>query len=85
METLKEGPKVGHSEDRRVGPKVDHSEDQRVALRDLLEFQLAPTPVPLDQVESVESICTRFCTGGMSLGALSREAHEVLALSLIHI
>ena len=50
-----------------------------MALRDLLEFKLAPTPVPLDQVESVESICTRFCTGGMSLGALSREAHEVLA------
>ena len=53
-----------------------------MALRDLLEFKLAPTPVPLDQVESVESICTRFCTGGMSLGALSREAHEVLAVAM---
>ena len=38
--------------------------------------------MPLDQVESVESICTRFCTGGMSLGALSREAHEVLAVAM---
>ena len=49
METLKEGPKVGHSEDQKAGPKVGHSEDrrvdlkvghwedQRVALRDLLE------------------------------------------------
>jgi len=33
-------------------------------------------------VESVESICERFCTGGMSLGALSREAHEVLAIAM---
>jgi len=51
-------------------------------LRDTLEFATdgvaAREPIPLDQVESVESIMTRFCTGGMSLGALSREAHETL-------
>ena len=52
------------------------------ALRDLLELQPAATPLPLDQVESIESICERFCTGGMSLGALSREAHEVLAVAM---
>jgi glutamate synthase (ferredoxin) len=34
------------------------------------------------QVESVESIMSRFCTGGMSLGALSREAHETLAIAM---
>ena len=51
-------------------------------LRDLLEFRLAETPTPLDEVESVTEICSRFCTGGMSLGALSREAHEVLAVAL---
>ena len=72
------------------GPGYDHFSTYQgllenrpvMALRDLMEFQLAPTPVPLDQVESVESICTRFCTGGMSLGALSREAHEVLAVAM---
>jgi len=72
------------------GPAYDHFSTYQallenrpvMALRDLLEFKLAPTPVPLDQVESVESICTRFCTGGMSLGALSREAHEVLAVAM---
>ena len=72
------------------GPGYDHFSTYQallenrpvMALRDLLEFKLAPTPVPLDQVESVESICTRFCTGGMSLGALSREAHEVLAVAM---
>ncbi|MFM8935445.1 MAG: glutamate synthase-related protein, partial [Vulcanococcus sp.] len=52
------------------------------ALRDLLELKPAATPLPLDQVESVDSICSRFCTGGMSLGALSREAHEVLAIAM---
>jgi glutamate synthase (ferredoxin) len=52
------------------------------ALRDLLELKPAPAALPLDQVESVESICERFCTGGMSLGALSREAHEVLAIAM---
>ena len=72
------------------GPGYDHFSTYQallknrpvMALRDLVEFRLAPTPVPLDQVESVESICKRFCTGGMSLGALSREAHEVLAVAM---
>ena len=52
------------------------------ALRDLLQLKPAATPLPIDQVESIESICRRFCTGGMSLGALSREAHEVLAVAM---
>jgi len=72
------------------GPGYDHFSTYRTllenrpvtALRDLLEFKTAATPLPLDQVESVESICERFCTGGMSLGALSREAHEVLAVAM---
>ena len=72
------------------GPGYDHFSTYKsllenrpvMALRDLLEFKVASTPLPLDQVESVESICTRFCTGGMSLGALSREAHEVLAVAM---
>jgi glutamate synthase (ferredoxin) len=73
-----------------AGPGYDHFSTYRrilenrpvTALRDLLELRPAPTPLPIDQVESVESICRRFCTGGMSLGALSREAHEVLAVAM---
>ena len=72
------------------GPGYDHFSTYKtllenrpvMALRDLLEFKVASTSLPLDQVESAESICTRFCTGGMSLGALSREAHEVLAVAM---
>jgi glutamate synthase (ferredoxin) len=46
--------------------------------RDLLEL-VPGTPVPLGEVESVEAIARRFSSGGMSLGALSAEAHETVA------
>ena len=48
-------------------------------LRDVLEFAGDTDPIPLDEVESVEQITTRFSTGAMSHGALSKEAHETLA------
>jgi glutamate synthase (ferredoxin) len=49
--------------------------------RDLLELLPAPTPVPLDEVEPVESIVRRFSSGGMSHGSLSAEAHETVAIA----
>lgn len=52
------------------------------ALRDLLDFNSDRESIALDEVESVESIVKRFCTGGMSLGSLSREAHETLAIAM---
>jgi glutamate synthase (ferredoxin) len=52
------------------------------ALRDLLEFRSDRLSISLEEVESVETLMQRFCTGGMSLGALSREAHEVLAIAM---
>jgi glutamate synthase (ferredoxin) len=52
------------------------------ALRDLLDFQSDRAPISLEEVESVAEIAKRFCTGGMSLGALSREAHETLAIAM---
>ncbi len=56
--------------------------DEREPLepRDLLEFAEA-TPVPLEDVEPVESIVKRFSSGGMSHGALSAEAHETVAIA----
>jgi glutamate synthase domain-containing protein 2/glutamate synthase domain-containing protein 1/glutamate synthase domain-containing protein 3 len=50
--------------------------------RDLLELVAADEPVPLEEVEPVTSITQRFFTGAMSLGALSPEAHETLAVAL---
>ncbi|MEI6337149.1 MAG: glutamate synthase large subunit, partial [Verrucomicrobiota bacterium] len=53
------------------------------SLRNLLEMTALPSgPVPLDEVESIEDIRRRFTTAGMSLGALSPEAHETLAIAM---
>lgn len=52
------------------------------ALRDLLEFNSDRPSVPVEEVETVEAIVKRFCIGGMSLGALSREAHETIAIAM---
>ncbi len=51
-------------------------------LRDLLTLKKSTKAVEINEVETAEEICKRFCTGGMSLGALSREAHEVLAIAM---
>ena len=51
-------------------------------LRDLLEFKSDRKPIPIDQVESMEEIRKRFCTPGISHGALSRETHVALAIAM---
>ena len=53
-----------------------------VYLRDLLEFNWARESVPIDSVEAITEIRKRFVTPGMSLGALSPEAHETLAIAM---
>jgi glutamate synthase (ferredoxin) len=50
-------------------------------LRGLLEFKKAK-PIPIEQVESVESIMKRFKSGAMSYGSISKEAHETLAIAM---
>jgi glutamate synthase (NADPH/NADH) large chain len=52
------------------------------ALRDLLALKPAATPLPLDDVEPVSAIVRRFDSAAMSLGALSPEAHEALAIAM---
>ena len=52
------------------------------ALRDLLDFKSDRPAIDLAEVEPVESIMRLFCTGGMSLGSLSREAHETLGIAM---
>jgi glutamate synthase (ferredoxin) len=55
---------------------------QPTALRDLLDLQSDRTSIPLEEVEPVAEIVQRFCSGAMSLGSLSREAHETLAIAM---
>ncbi len=52
------------------------------ALRGLFEFKFADKPIPIEEVEPVESICRRFKTGAMSYGSISKEAHEALAIAM---
>jgi glutamate synthase (NADPH/NADH) large chain len=51
-------------------------------LRDLMEIKPVGDAIPLDEVEPVEAILPRFDSAGMSLGALSPEAHESLAIAM---
>ncbi|MBP5641226.1 MAG: glutamate synthase large subunit [Victivallales bacterium] len=53
-----------------------------IRLRDLLQFHKAEQPVPMEEVESVESILKHFVGGAMSFGALSPEAHEAIAVAM---
>ncbi|MCH8487589.1 MAG: glutamate synthase large subunit [Candidatus Cyclonatronum sp.] len=61
---------------------LDEQHDPPPALRHLLELIYGPKPVPIEEVESVESICRRFKTGAMSYGSISLEAHEALAIAM---
>ena len=51
-------------------------------LRGLMEFVPQGDPVPVEEVEPVESIVRRFQTGAMSFGSLSQEAHECMAIAM---
>lgn len=51
-------------------------------LRGLMEMKYADEPIPIDEVESVDSIVKRFKTGAMSYGSISQEAHECMAVAM---
>ena len=53
-----------------------------IHLRDLLDFQPKANAIPIEEVESITSIRKRFVTPGMSLGALSPEAHKTLNVAM---
>ena len=62
---------------------IDRMNKEWCNLRGLLEFDFDGAPgIPIEEVESVESICRRFKTGAMSYGSISKEAHETLAIAM---
>jgi glutamate synthase domain-containing protein 2/glutamate synthase domain-containing protein 1/glutamate synthase domain-containing protein 3 len=61
---------------------IDDQSTRLATLRGLLEFKPARKPVPLEEVEPVESIMRRFKSGAMSYGSISKEAHETLAIAM---
>jgi len=51
-------------------------------IRDLLKLKPGPAPIPIEEVEPISAVLARFDSAGMSLGALSPEAHEALAIAM---
>jgi len=62
--------------------QVNEEATRHAALRGLMKLRVAQTPVALEEVEPAIEIVKRFSSGAMSLGSLSREAHETLAIAL---
>ncbi|MFW5972161.1 MAG: glutamate synthase large subunit [Bacillota bacterium] len=62
--------------------KINSQSDKMITLRGLLDLDYTEKPIPIDEVESVDSICKRFKTGAMSYGSISKEAHETLAIAM---
>jgi glutamate synthase domain-containing protein 2/glutamate synthase domain-containing protein 1/glutamate synthase domain-containing protein 3 len=60
---------------------INEQSSNLCTLRGLLDFK-ASEPVPLEEVEPIESIMKRFKTGAMSYGSISQEAHETLAIAM---
>lgn len=63
--------------------RITNEQNKKVTLRGQLKFKFDPSQsIPLDEVEPASQIVKRFATGAMSLGSISREAHETLAVAM---
>lgn len=63
--------------------RLTNEQNKKVTLRGQLKFKFDPSKsIPLEEVEPVEAIVKRFATGAMSLGSISQEAHETLAIAM---
>lgn len=67
---------------RRFAEYINHDAATRCQLRGLLKFKSNAKPIPLEEVMSAKDIVKRFCTGAMSFGSISAEAHESLAIAM---
>ncbi|MEN9975330.1 MAG: hypothetical protein RLZZ282_1336, partial [Verrucomicrobiota bacterium] len=67
---------------QQYAAKINDQSENLSTLRSLMRFRQSRPPVPLAEVESIESITRRFKTGAMSYGSISQEAHETLAIAM---
>ena len=74
----------GHETYEEYSRLVNDDAARRATLRGLLQFKELPEDewLPLEEIEPAKEIVRRFSTGAMSLGSLSREAHETLAIAM---
>ena len=78
---MQEASKTGNYDDYRKFESLVNGGAPR-ALRDIMEWSPVGPPVPIDEVEPIAAIISRFNTTAMSLGALSPEAHQTLAIAM---
>ncbi len=82
IHTLQKAVRTGSFDTfKQYSKLVDEQLKERYTLRGLLDFK-SVTPVPIEEVESVETIMKRFKTGAMSYGSISSEAHEAMAIAM---
>lgn len=63
--------------------RITNEQNKKVTLRGQLKFKFDPSKaIPLEEVEPASEIVKRFATGAMSLGSISQEAHETLAVAM---
>ncbi|MBC8157885.1 MAG: glutamate synthase large subunit, partial [Alphaproteobacteria bacterium] len=83
ISTLQRAVRAG---DRKMYDEFSHLVDEKsrqlMNLRGLFKFKPADAPVALDEVEPASEIVKRFCTGAMSFGSISYEAHTTLAIAM---
>ena len=66
----------------RFSKYVNEESTRKCTLRGLLKFKDSSNSVPIEEVEPASEIVKRFCTGAMSFGSISAEAHETLAIAM---
>ncbi len=80
---LQHAVRSGKAETYEEYSRVANAESaRRSTLRGLMRFRFPEQSIPLDDVEPASEIVKRFSTGAMSLGSISREAHETLAVAM---
>jgi glutamate synthase (NADPH/NADH) large chain len=67
---------------KRFTARINDATKRTMNLRSLLEFSPNRVPIPIEEVEPISEIVTRFATGAMSYGSISEEAHTTLAIAM---
>ena len=83
ISTLQKATRTNDGQTYREFSRLMNEQNKALkTFRGLFELEKAATPVPMEEVEPIESIVKRFATGAMSFGAISWEAHTTLALAM---
>jgi glutamate synthase (NADPH/NADH) large chain len=80
ISTLQLATRVGSYKKFKEFTSIVDNKDTPIFLRDFFDYKR--NPIPIERVEPIENIMTHFVTSAMSYGALSKEAHETLAIAM---